>query len=676
MTPFDADLAESNDATRGKIPRASASLAIPPTDGERLLKFRLERDEAAFHDVVRAHAPLVWGICWQILRHRQDVEDAFQATFLILARKAASIRATDSAAGWLYRVAFRTALAARARRRRLGHDALAEEPPAPLEDQLAAIARSEQCEKLLEELHALATRYRQPLVLCYLEGRSRQEAADELGLTAASVKGRLARGLRMLRSRLAHRGLALSGAAALLAREMATAQASVTAAPIAETAALATGFAWPATAAGTGTFTAAGTGSAAFTLAKKGLLAMQLATAAKPVIGLLAMGVTAGAIALAAADGSGPGDGGAGRASATSVVELVALADDGAATSATRSADDAFDPAVSGFAAASTTAGADELLSERAATSTTTARAADDPFGAAATTSAATAADNPFGAGTPTSATASTTTPAAADPLVPAEPALTTSTWATAAAAAEPPQDVLIPATTPVAAPVQAPLPQVAQPYTYAAAAPIGSREVMLLEREYWERKGRGLRLKAEALQNKRRGGADSNAISQVEQLEIQAEAELMLAEAILCDARKQQLSEAIDSQPTSATYAPPATTMPPPQVDFPAGPQPSTQWQATPAPTTNPPTASYSDPAMPSDPLAAPANDLERMTKELQQQFAQLRAQNEALRRELDALRRQQTPVSQSRDPRPEPTAPRPTLSDPALEPSVSRAF
>jgi DNA-directed RNA polymerase specialized sigma24 family protein len=137
-----------------------AAPAVCATDGERLMRFRMHRDEAAFREVVEAHAVLVWGVCWQVLRHREDVEDVFQATFLILARKCASIRASDSAAGWLYRVAFRTALAARTRRRRLGAEPLAVEPPATLEEQFASIERAEQVEALLEELHVRARKPR------------------------------------------------------------------------------------------------------------------------------------------------------------------------------------------------------------------------------------------------------------------------------------------------------------------------------------------------------------------------------------------------------------------------------------------------------------------------------------------------------------------------------------
>src|SRR5687768_4162480 len=109
-------VADDDDELAAPRPGPASVAVIRPTDGERLMQFRRYRDEAAFREVVEIHGPMVWGVCHQVLRHRQDVEDAFQATFLILARKAASIRAADSAAGWLYRVAFRTALLVRNQR--------------------------------------------------------------------------------------------------------------------------------------------------------------------------------------------------------------------------------------------------------------------------------------------------------------------------------------------------------------------------------------------------------------------------------------------------------------------------------------------------------------------------------------------------------------------------------
>ena len=136
------DATDADDQTAEVRRRGAAVSPIRPTDGERLMRFCRYRDEAAFAEVVEIHAALVWGVCSQVLRHRQDVEDAFQATFLILARKAKSIRACESAAGWLYRVAFRTALLARNRRGRRAAEPLYDEPVSD-DDQFEAIARND-----------------------------------------------------------------------------------------------------------------------------------------------------------------------------------------------------------------------------------------------------------------------------------------------------------------------------------------------------------------------------------------------------------------------------------------------------------------------------------------------------------------------------------------------------
>jgi RNA polymerase sigma factor (sigma-70 family) len=277
------------------------SLAIPPTDGERLMRFRRYRDESAFTEIVDAHAKMVWGVCSQILRHQQDVEDAFQATFLILARKAGSIRAADSAAGWLYRVAFRTSLLARDRRRRRSEMSLVDDPRS-LDDQFAAIEQNEQCLVLLEELNALPQKYRQPLVLCYMEGRTRREAADLLGVTAQTVKGLLARGTRMLRSRLVRRGAALSSSMALLVTAVEASQASAAPALAASTAALGASFALKTKLAFSGSKGAALKGAAAAALAEKGIIAMTVASVSKPVAGLLGVVLTVGALAVADAE--------------------------------------------------------------------------------------------------------------------------------------------------------------------------------------------------------------------------------------------------------------------------------------------------------------------------------------------------------------------------------------
>ncbi|MEM9353664.1 MAG: sigma-70 family RNA polymerase sigma factor, partial [Planctomycetota bacterium] len=201
---------------------------IAANDRELLMRFCTRGDESAFAELVERHSGLVWVAVWQVLRHRQDVEDAFQATFLILARRSATIRGRDSIAGWLHRVAFRTALAVRRKRgdaKPLNGEA--DTLVAPEAEQLAAIGQHEERSLLLEELRALPERYQLPITLCYLEQRTRGEAADELGLSVAAVKGRLARGKQMLRARLARRGVGLSTAVAALAAPLAEAQAAV-----------------------------------------------------------------------------------------------------------------------------------------------------------------------------------------------------------------------------------------------------------------------------------------------------------------------------------------------------------------------------------------------------------------------------------------------------------------
>jgi RNA polymerase sigma factor (sigma-70 family) len=178
-------------------------------DGQLLERFTLERDEAAFAALVRRHGPMVLNVCRSVLRHEQDAEDAFQATFLVLTRKADSIRQPEAVAGWLYEVAYRVAVKAQAdaARRR------AREQRAPLmaaADPTLDMTLRDLRRVLHEELHRLPEKYRVPLVLCYLEGRSHAEAAAHLGLGKGTFRGRLDRGREQLRRRLAARGVALS----------------------------------------------------------------------------------------------------------------------------------------------------------------------------------------------------------------------------------------------------------------------------------------------------------------------------------------------------------------------------------------------------------------------------------------------------------------------------------
>jgi RNA polymerase sigma factor (sigma-70 family) len=175
-----------------------------PTDRQLLEQFVSRQTEAAFAELLRRHGPMVLGLCRRLLRHEQDAEDAFQAAFLVLAQKADSIRRADAVASWLCRVAYHVAAAARARAAR----------QQAVERRAAAAARAgpepsgrERRLMLDEELNCLPRKYHAPVVLCYLEGKTHDEAARELRWPVGTVKGRLARARDMLRRRLARRGL-------------------------------------------------------------------------------------------------------------------------------------------------------------------------------------------------------------------------------------------------------------------------------------------------------------------------------------------------------------------------------------------------------------------------------------------------------------------------------------
>jgi RNA polymerase sigma factor (sigma-70 family) len=196
--------------------RLAAGPAAVLPDRDLLQRFLERRDEAAFAALVERHGPLVFAVCRAVLGHAHDAEDAFQATFLVLARGARAIRRRDSLGSWLHGVAYRVARKARAaaaRRQALEAKAV---PPAPGVS-ADALSWGEVRAALHAELAALPERFREPLVLCYLEGLTQDEAARRLGWTAATVKGRLQRGRERLRRRLVRRGLGLAalGAAAL-----------------------------------------------------------------------------------------------------------------------------------------------------------------------------------------------------------------------------------------------------------------------------------------------------------------------------------------------------------------------------------------------------------------------------------------------------------------------------
>jgi RNA polymerase sigma factor (sigma-70 family) len=176
------------------------------TDEQLLECFVSQRDEA----LVRRHGPMVWGVCRRVLRSHQDAEDAFQATFLVFVRKAASILPKMMVANWLYGVARQPALKARAmagkRHAREKQVHAMPEPEAGTEPDLG-----QDLQPLLDqELARLPDKYRAAIVLCNLEGKSRQEVARQLKIPEGTLSSRLTTAGKMLAKRLARRGLAVS----------------------------------------------------------------------------------------------------------------------------------------------------------------------------------------------------------------------------------------------------------------------------------------------------------------------------------------------------------------------------------------------------------------------------------------------------------------------------------
>jgi RNA polymerase sigma factor (sigma-70 family) len=184
-------------------------------DRELLRRFAETREEQAFAVLMRRHGRMVWGVCRHVLGHDQDGEDAFQATFLTLACRAGSIRKAEAVASWLHGTAYRIALRAkrdaatrRARESRGGSMARERTPAGNFVEALALLD---------EEVARLSDKQRAVFILCHLEGKSRQEAARQLGWKEGTVAGTLARACRQLRRRLASRGVTLSALLGVLA---------------------------------------------------------------------------------------------------------------------------------------------------------------------------------------------------------------------------------------------------------------------------------------------------------------------------------------------------------------------------------------------------------------------------------------------------------------------------
>jgi RNA polymerase sigma factor (sigma-70 family) len=179
------------------------------TDGQLLGSFIDQKDEAAFEALVRRHGPMVFGVCRRVVGNHHDAEDAFQATFLVLARKASSVRPRERVANWLHGVALRTAMKAKTMTtKRRGREKQLTEIP---EFEAAQQGQWRDLQLLLDqELNGLPENYRLPILLCDLEGKAIKDAARQLGWPQGSLAGRLVRGRKLLAKRLASRGVVLS----------------------------------------------------------------------------------------------------------------------------------------------------------------------------------------------------------------------------------------------------------------------------------------------------------------------------------------------------------------------------------------------------------------------------------------------------------------------------------
>jgi polysaccharide biosynthesis/export protein len=213
------------------LPEAPLEVEPQLSDGELLRRFATASDAAAFETLVQRHGPMVLGVCRRVLHDTHTAEDAFQATFLVLVRKARAIRRPELLGNWLYGVAYRVASRARTQKTttpkttRSDHEMWT--AVMPNHDATSEIERRELQRLLDEELQRLPSAYRQPLVLCYLQGKTHAEAARLLGWPLGSMASRLATARDKLRARLNRRGLSTSAglfAAILFAN---TARASV-----------------------------------------------------------------------------------------------------------------------------------------------------------------------------------------------------------------------------------------------------------------------------------------------------------------------------------------------------------------------------------------------------------------------------------------------------------------
>jgi RNA polymerase sigma factor (sigma-70 family) len=283
------------------IRRVRQQLSAPPEpepDADLLARFAGQHDEVAFAALVARHGAMVLNLCRRVLGDAHAAEDAFQATFLVLARKAGSLTRPEALAGWLHGVACRVALKARRRTASRTPQPLSEahEPADPRPDPLAELSARELLGVLEEEVRQLPQAYRLAVVLCCLEGLSQEEAAQRLSCTPGSIKARLERGRRRLHQRLQRRGLTL--AAALGCVEVSRGMAS--AALLGTTVAAAVPFA-------AGALGEARVSETVIALAQEGLQAMSVSKVKMALVVLVSVGVLGAGMGWLA---TGPGKSG------------------------------------------------------------------------------------------------------------------------------------------------------------------------------------------------------------------------------------------------------------------------------------------------------------------------------------------------------------------------------
>jgi len=184
------------------------------TDGQLLEQFVEHQDDAAFTFLVHRHGPMVYSVCRRVLGELHSAEDAFQATFLVLARRAASLNRSQTLANWLYGVAQRVARRARAHAT-MRRSKEKQVPPAVQPEPIDELTWQEVCTVLDEELARLPGKYRAAIVLCHLEGKSYEQAAGQLDCPKSTLEKRLGRGREMLRQQLSRRGVTISAGTVL-----------------------------------------------------------------------------------------------------------------------------------------------------------------------------------------------------------------------------------------------------------------------------------------------------------------------------------------------------------------------------------------------------------------------------------------------------------------------------